>query len=122
MRELTELLEQYAVSETKTINVANIGEIEIMMLNAGHAIDLFGKQGAELQLSVAALSLSQDGQRYADVVGFNTALSKVKNLNLKTALEIGEKGAEFSKLSDVDTEESEKNLDGEQSSTDSPLI
>lgn len=116
-RELTELLASHAIKETKTINTA-IGDIEIMMLNAGHAVDLTGYNGAEFQLAVAALSLSKDGKRHADSVGFATALKQVKALDLKVALKIGEEAISFSKLTDEAVEESGKNLTPDSTSTE----
>lgn len=116
-RELGAFLATHAVKNTTTINTA-IGEIELMMLNAGHAVELSKYQGAEFQLAVAALALSKDGERYSDAVGFSAALKQVKSLELKVALKIGEEAIAFSKLTDEAVEESGKDLNPDSTSTE----
>lgn len=106
-RELSEFLTANAVTETKTV-ATDIGDIEIMALNAGHAVELAEFKGAEFQLAVAALSLSKDGKRHSDQVGFTTALKQVKALDMKVALAIGAEAIAFNRIGEEAVAESGK--------------
>jgi len=106
-RGLSEFLSSHAVSETLSIETA-IGDIEIVSLNAGHVVDLANYSGAEFQLAVAALSISEDGKRHADTVGFSTALKQIKALDMKVAMKIGAEAIRFNKIGEEAVEESGK--------------
>lgn len=106
-RELTELLTQHAAKNTKKVTTS-IGELEIMELNAGHTIELAGLSGAEFQLACAALSLSDNGRRHADEVGFATALKQVKALGMTVALPLGAECIAFSRIGEEAVEEAGK--------------